>query len=168
MKKYIHEEAHNYPGGIFWLVADTLGSLQTSCAEALRQMDVAVPSDARAARDALLVWLLEHEDWLLVLDNADNLPLVVEQRYVPPSTARGHVLVSTRAGTRALATHNFSRIVDLQRLPEDKAAIMLFRCLHPDRYFVSEADASHALAEEASPAFCRHLATLAGPHGVDG
>ena len=168
VKKYVHEEAHNYPGGIFWLVADTLSSLHTSCAEALKQMGRPAPTDARAARDALLVWLLEHKDWLLVLDNADNLRLVLEQRYAPPSTARGHVLISTRASVRALALHDCARVVDLQRLPEDKAAVMLFRCMHPDRYFVSDADAVHALATDTTPAFRRHLAILAGTRGVDG
>ena len=170
VRKYVHEEAHAYPGGIFWLVADTLGSLHASCAEAIKQMYPTQPpcTDARAARDALVAWLSEHEDWLLVLDNADNIPVLLEQRYVPPSTARGHVLISTRAGVRTLAAHGLDRVVGLHRLPDDKAALLLFRSLHPTQYFVSDTDAAHALAGTTTPEFRRQLHLLAGPCGVDG
>ncbi len=43
---------------------------------------------------AVKIWLEEHRNWLLILDNADDLPLA---RTFLPATPRGHVLLTTRS-----------------------------------------------------------------------
>jgi hypothetical protein len=44
---------------------------------------------------AVKAWLQKHTGWLLILDNADDLTIIPD---FLPSTVRGHVLLTTRAG----------------------------------------------------------------------
>ena len=48
----------------------------------------------RRTVEAVKRWLVSHMDWLLIIDNADDLAMVSE--FVQPA-ARGHLLLTTRA-----------------------------------------------------------------------
>ncbi len=43
--------------------------------------------------EAVKQWLTRHEDWLLILDNADNLEVITD---FLPTGEKGHILLTTR------------------------------------------------------------------------
>jgi hypothetical protein len=65
-------------------------------------------------------WFLKHADWLLIFDNADDLALV--HPFVPRA-ARGHILLTTRAG----ATVEQAQPLVLAPLAPDDGALCLLR-----------------------------------------
>ena len=119
-------------------------------------------------RVAVLKWFSKRKDWLLVVDNADNLGSVMAQRCLPDSRACGHVLLSTREGPSVLEQHGFTRITELKHLDTQSATLLLFRCLTRHQQFASDTDAAAVLNETTSAEFRQALVNLAGPLGLDG
>jgi hypothetical protein len=81
-------------------------------------------------------WLVTHDSWLLVLDNADELEVVSE--FLPP-TSKGHVLITTRTQ----ATGSIARSIEVDEMNPDEGTLLLLRrakLLAPD-----------AALEQASP-----------------
>ena len=76
--------------------------------------------DQRQTRNAVTRWLTEHERWLLIIDNADDIDMV--QEFIPP-TGRGHVLLTSRARAMGAVAH---RIV-LDPMIQDEGALFLLR-----------------------------------------
>ncbi|MBA2393516.1 MAG: TIR domain-containing protein, partial [Ktedonobacteraceae bacterium] len=82
---------------VLWIRADTEGDLVTNFTEiALKQLHMSVtkaqqPENLHAA---IQEWLRTTTDWLLILDNADTLPLV--EPFLP-NFAGGHLLLTSRA-----------------------------------------------------------------------
>lgn len=70
---------------------------------------------------ALKTWLAQHEGWLLVLDNADNLSLVAE---FLPEGGTGHLLLTTRSQ----AIGKIAPGIALEKMePEDGGLLLLYR-----------------------------------------
>jgi Tetratricopeptide repeat len=65
-------------------------------------------------------WLRTHGDWLLVLDNADNLALCKE--FIPPAYG-GQVLLTTRAQ----ATGRLAQRIEVDTMPEEVGVRFLLR-----------------------------------------
>jgi tetratricopeptide (TPR) repeat protein len=65
-------------------------------------------------------WLATHTGWLLVLDNADDLPMVRE--FIPHDTS-GHLLLTTRA--RAMAP--VAERVEIEVMEPEEGAVFLLR-----------------------------------------
>ncbi|MEC4887617.1 MAG: hypothetical protein SAL70_40850 [Scytonema sp. PMC 1070.18] len=65
-------------------------------------------------------WLVTHDNWLLILDNADEIPML---REFLPGAHQGHVLLTTRAQ----ATGIYQRIEIKKMQPEDGALLLLRR-----------------------------------------
>lgn len=68
----------------------------------------------------MMEWFAMHPDWLLILDNADNLTLV--EPFLPRA-ARGHILLTTRAQ----ATSAIAQQIVLEPLDPDDGALCLLR-----------------------------------------
>src|SRR6266571_4578428 len=76
--------------------------------------------DQSLAVAAVKRWLQTHRDWLLILDNADDLAMA---REFIPSTAKGHILLTTRAeATGRLAQH-----IDIEKMEPEEGALLLLR-----------------------------------------
>jgi hypothetical protein len=69
---------------------------------------------------AVKSWLERQSGWLLILDNADDLALVVD---LLPTTGSGHVLLTTRAQTVEIATRAF----EIEQLRPEEGALCLLR-----------------------------------------
>ncbi len=70
--------------------------------------------------EAVKVWLQTHEKWLLILDNADDLDLLLP---FLPLVAGGHILLTTRAwDMQRLAVR-----LEVETLPEEQGAQLLLR-----------------------------------------
>ncbi len=76
---------------------------------------------ATQAVQAVTSWLSTHHDWLLILDNIEDMSLTY--RFVP-LTSRGHILLSTRSQS----TGTLAPILEIELMPLDEAALfLLFR-----------------------------------------
>ena len=64
---------------------------------------------------AVKTWLQTHRDWLLILDNADELTLLTD--FLPPSLG-GHLLLTTRAA----ATGRLAHRLEIETLPPEQGA----------------------------------------------
>ncbi len=96
-----------YPGGVMWVNADTESTLEAgfraiAVEKALSTLPGAPPADEKDIDVVkhVLKWLADpyHARWLLVLDNADTEAsvLLLLDRFMPPPSSNGHVLVTTR------------------------------------------------------------------------
>jgi NB-ARC domain len=71
--------------------------------------------------EAVKRWFQEHSDWLLILDNADDLAIV---RDFLPSDGKGHILLTTRAQ----AMGRIAQHIEVEKMePEEGALFLLHR-----------------------------------------
>ncbi len=91
---------------------------------------------------AVKIWLQTHRDWLLILDNADELALLAD--FLPPSLG-GHVLLTTRAQ----AVGRLAQRLEIETLPPEQGALLLLRraaLLAPDATLEQAAGEERELA----------------------
>jgi tetratricopeptide (TPR) repeat protein len=69
---------------------------------------------------AVKTWLQTHRDWLLILDNADDLNLLPD--FLPPVLG-GHLLLTTRAAATGRLAHG----LEIETLPPEQGALFLLR-----------------------------------------
>lgn len=132
------EYAYRYRGSyqaIFWVGA---ASRETLAADFVALAHLLKLPGWETADQALLVaavkrWLARHEDWLLVLDNADDLHLVAE---FLPTVGQGHILLTTRAQ----ATGSIANSLAVEKMESHEGTRLLLRrakLLAPDAAFDS-------------------------------
>jgi hypothetical protein len=120
------EYAYRFRGeyqAVLWVRAETQEIL-TADFNALADL-LEIPQERQPDRVSLIQavggWFMDHSDWLLIFDNADDLALVDS---FLPRAARGHILLTTRAG----AVVELAQPVALDALePEDGALCILRR-----------------------------------------
>ena len=92
--EYAHRYRQQYKA-LFWVDADSREQLLASFVSIATVLNL--PSaQAREQQSAVIEvhrWLQENPDWLLIFDNADDLPLI---RDFLPGSAKGHLLLTTR------------------------------------------------------------------------
>lgn len=115
--RYQHEYEH-----IFWVKADTReGAIADMLAIALRlNLREYQEQDQALVLAAVKRWFTQHERWLLIFDNADNLDLI---RDMLPSTTQGHTLLTTRSQI----VGNTARRIDLPIMNPALGATLLLR-----------------------------------------
>lgn len=93
--EYAYQYRHSYRF-VFWISAasrETLLSGLVSIA-GLLQLPQKEEHDQHRVVQAVRRWLTSHQEWLLILDNADDLSVVSD---VVPTEPSGHLLLTTRA-----------------------------------------------------------------------
>lgn len=107
---------------VLWVKAETRETLLSDFAALASRLDL----PEKDAQDQHLIvaavkgWLEENVDWLLILDNVEDLPLVSE---FLPSEGRGHVLLTTRL--RATGSIAFSVLIE--NMTRDEGTLLLLR-----------------------------------------
>ncbi len=86
----------------------------------LLHLPISLELDENLVIAAVKQWLATHKGWLLILDNADDIPML---RPFLPEAHQGHILLTTRAQ----ATGIYQRIEIKKLLPEDGALLLLRR-----------------------------------------
>jgi hypothetical protein len=121
--EYAYRAAPKYQA-IFWVTAETRETLISGYETIARDLNLPEKNDSDPDKKPLIQavkhWLRMKSDWLLILDNADNLPLV--QSFVPP-TFGGRVLLTTRAQ----ATGRFAHRIEIDILTNEDGALLLLR-----------------------------------------
>jgi tetratricopeptide (TPR) repeat protein len=119
--EYSYRYRQNYQA-VLWARADTTEALNASYTELARLLQLP-PRDAQEQEvivQAVKGWLRTHEDWLLILDNADELDLV--QTFLP-TACPGHLLLTTRAQTMG----KLARRLEVETLDTAVGALFLLR-----------------------------------------
>ena len=107
---------------IFWTLADTRESLISGYVAIARRLNLPQQDaqDQMLTVQATLRWLVTNADWLLILDNADDLAIV---REFLPTASSGHILLTTRAqSTGRLATR-----IEVNTMSQHTGTLFLLR-----------------------------------------
>jgi hypothetical protein len=107
---------------VLWVTADTKASLVSGFVAIAALLDLP-EKDAQEQKRvvaAVLRWLESETDWLLVLDNADDLERV--QTFIPEHP-KGHLVLITRAQ----ATGGLAQALEVNKMPEEDGALLLLR-----------------------------------------
>ena len=141
--EYAHRYRDDYDA-VFWITAATSETLHSDFVALARLLQLPVQDlpDQQLIVDAVKQWLARHEQWLLILDNADELDLLTD--FLPSGDA-GYILVTTRAQ----ATGSLAPSISIEQMSGDEGALLLLRraqLLAPKASFehVSEADRAQA------------------------
>jgi tetratricopeptide (TPR) repeat protein/DNA-binding XRE family transcriptional regulator len=115
--RYGDEYAH-----VFWTWAATRETLDADFAKLAQLLDLPEKGEQDQSQVVAAVkrWLAAHEDWLLVLDNADDLPLARE--FLPPRH-NGYVLFTTRAQ----AAGAIAASIEVEQLTLQEGTLLLLR-----------------------------------------
>ncbi len=119
--EYAYRYQQHYQA-IFWVRAaavDTLSSDYVSIAE-LVQLDVKDDRDQIHILHVVKQWLSRQKDWLLILDNADDLAIIPE--YLPEGE-NGHILLTTRDP----AVEGIARGIAVEQLDMQEGIDLLLR-----------------------------------------
>ena len=119
--EYAYRHQQDYQA-VLWAQADTRENLTWSYLKIAELLSLPEKKEQESARiiTAVKVWFQHNRDWLLILDNADDLRLARD--FLPPSLG-GHVLLTTRAQ----ATGRFARHLEVESLPTEQGALFLLR-----------------------------------------
>jgi tetratricopeptide (TPR) repeat protein/DNA-binding XRE family transcriptional regulator len=119
--EYAYRFAESYQR-TFWLCVEareTLYAQMVALAEALH-LFAPEGQPLHAYIEAIKGWLGDHSDWLLIMDNLEELTLL---REVLPAPCRGHILVTTRTQ----ATGPGIKRLDLAKMAPEEGALLLLR-----------------------------------------
>jgi tetratricopeptide (TPR) repeat protein len=121
--EYAYRHGHEYRY-VLWALADSRESLLTaySAIAALVHAPGYDERDQRGAVPAVKTWLAQHANWLLILDNADDIALAAE--FLPSSAGcPGHILLTTRAQ----ATGAIARCVAVEKMGQREGEALLLK-----------------------------------------
>jgi tetratricopeptide (TPR) repeat protein/transcriptional regulator with XRE-family HTH domain len=119
--EYAYRYHHEYKA-VLWVKADTRENLLADFTAIAVLLNL-VEKDEREpdlAVDAVRRWLKDHTDWLLILDNADDLALL---RDFLPTLGRGHTLITTRAS----AVGRMAKRIEIDNMESDEGTLFLLR-----------------------------------------
>ena len=116
---YLHRDEYRY---ILWVNAATLDSLIGSFLElsTLLKLPEQEEKDQNLIVAAVKAWFTTHDAWLLIFDNADDLPLVED--FLPPGE-KGHLLLTTRA--QAFGT--LANGIEVEKMDKQEGTLLLLR-----------------------------------------
>lgn len=119
--EYAHRYRDHYRA-VFWARADSYDLLVTDFLSIAILLHLPERNDQEQSKvvAAVLRWFDMHDQWLLILDNADNLDVTGE---FLPTSSKGHVLLTTRA--QAVGT--IAQRIELDTMPVDEATFFLLR-----------------------------------------
>lgn len=124
--EYAHRSYRNNTyRAIFWVDAAEITTIETSYI--LLAHILALPEKDDNETDyivkAVKQWLEDHTNWLLIMDNADDLHLA---RSYFPVTHQGHILLTTRSQI----VGNISRQIEIDKMESEEGLLFLLRRSH--------------------------------------
>ncbi len=127
--EYAYRYRDDY-AAVLWAKADTYENLLSDLAALARVLGLPEQSQQDQGRvvQAVTGWLSEQRNWLLILDNIEDLLLLHEML---PAGSQGHVLVTTRAQV----TGTVAQRIDLEEMEIEEGVLFLLRrtkALGPD------------------------------------
>ena len=120
--EYAVRHRSDYPNGVFWVDAETVGGLTSGFVEIAKalQLPAAASNDHEDAVKAVLAWSNRADGWLLILDNVEDRSEV--RRFVPERD-KGDVLITSRESV--FAELGLPRAFDVGELDRDESVRFL-------------------------------------------
>lgn len=143
--EYAYRQRQDYQT-ILWTLAGNRESLVAgyiTIAELLMLPERGAPEQMIVVR-GVIRWLTTHNEWLLLLDNADDLAIV---REFIPSAFNGHILLTTR--TQSVG--RLARRIEVDTMPQEVGVLFLLRralLISPDAPLEDAATSDIAMATE--------------------
>lgn len=149
--EYAYQHRQGYQA-VLWTLADTREALISGYVQIARQLDLPQKDeqDQELVIEAIKRWFRTQTQWLLIMDNADELPIV---REFLPASFRGHILLTTRAQSVGRLAHR----IEVETMDRDMGALLLLR-----RANLIELNATLESASPADIALARVLAEELG------
>ena len=121
-REYVHRHGAEY-AVVVWTRADTPADFKARLSNLAPQLDASIPvqPDQDAMFQVARQWLNTHGDWLLVTDNAENLP---DLNDLLPSHQNGRILLTTRERVPP----NMADSIEINHLDDVTGATLLLRC----------------------------------------
>lgn len=123
--EYVYRYAQTYQA-IFWVAADSQGDLLAdfvSIAQFLHLPEQHEPKQSLIV-EAIKQWFHQHEGWLLVFDNVEEVTHVQAFR---PTAGKGHILITTRART----TGTLATPYEIEPMDTQEGIQFLLQRVHP-------------------------------------
>jgi tetratricopeptide (TPR) repeat protein len=119
--EFAYRYGHEY-NAILWVNASSRDTLIASFAELASLLDLPEKEeqDQHIMVEAVKRWLLRHEKWLLIVDNAENLELI--DGFLP-TKSNGHFLMTTRAQ----ALGSFVQTIEVEKMDMYEGVLFLLR-----------------------------------------
>jgi tetratricopeptide (TPR) repeat protein len=119
--EYAYRYRHDY-NFVFWVRAATYDTLLTDFITIadLLHLPEKNEQDQNKVVAAVRQWMITHEDWLLILDNADDLTMVDN---ILPSEWKGHVLLTTRTQIGGTVAN----MIELEKMSTAEGILLLLR-----------------------------------------
>ena len=116
---------HDAYKAILWARADSHETLVSDVVSmvTLLKLPEKDEQDQNRVLDAFKRWLQENDDWLLILDNADDLMMVND---FLPSLGQGHILLTTREQV----TGRIAQRIEIEKMEPEEGALFLLRRTH--------------------------------------
>jgi hypothetical protein len=145
--EYAHRRREDYRA-VFWAKAESRETLVSDLASIATLLDLpeSKAKEQETALRAVKRWLENNPEWLLILDNADELGMV---REFLPHDAKGHVLLTTRAQ----ATGAVAQRVEIEEMAPEEGALFLLRragVIAKDAQLDAASEADRGLAKQIS------------------
>jgi hypothetical protein len=96
-------QKRQYYHSVFWIDGSSRTTLLSGFRDIVSKINFPVESESPASKiaESALKWLEEHDSWLLIVDNLDDMSVVND--LLPSADCRGHTLVTTRNSVRTPA-----------------------------------------------------------------
>jgi len=120
--EYAYRHRQDYEA-VFWVVARSQDTFIVGFSEIARLLDLPQQNEKEQSIivQAVQRWLREHDRWLLILDNADDLSLARD--FLPSAAPGGHILLTTRAQ----AMGRLAQKIEVEEMDEEQGALFLLR-----------------------------------------
>ncbi|XP_077982324.1 uncharacterized protein LOC144437277 [Glandiceps talaboti] len=172
--QYVKKYFNLYASGILWILAgstDTLDYAFQQTYKKLKQFETNVDFGTDYRKKAIIDWLEEKSDWLLVLDNADDAECIYD--YFPKFPDGGHIIITSRdRNFKSSLYPTIKAPFDVQPLKYEDAEMLLVKSYFEEagEDVISRDEANQKLQamKEEDPEEYDALSWLAGPDGLDG
>ena len=124
------EEISGVLSHVFWVDASSVESITMSL-RGISSISAAQASCLDDSVESVLQWMSGiQEDWLIVFDNADDPPVYVVERFIPPGN-RGNILITSR--NRSMGSLiSFENIIEINEMEEADAITLLLKASYLD------------------------------------
>ncbi|GHO94751.1 hypothetical protein KSF_047990 [Reticulibacter mediterranei] len=139
---YRHQHEYRY---VLWTTADTAEGLSVSYAKfaELLQVSGRDEKDQQRTIQAFKRWLAHQRDWLLVLDNADDVLMVRD--FLPDGPyMNGHIILTTRAQ----ALGGIANAIDIEKMGKEEGVQFLLKRVRRNGSISTERVAAEAIVQE--------------------
>jgi tetratricopeptide (TPR) repeat protein len=119
--EYAYRYSNDYQA-VLWVTAATQDTLIASFLDLARLLNLSEKDeqDQTITVQAVKRWLEHHDDWLLIVDNADDLAMAEE---FLPTGGKGHILLTTRAQ----APGTFAEGINVEKMDTEEGMLLLLR-----------------------------------------